>query len=127
MILGVGTDIIEVARIQASFERFGQRFLDRILLENEIRYCLSHKVPGPFLAARFAAKEAVSKAFGTGIGAQLSWHDIEVVRKESGEPTITLHGKGKELLLARKGRVVLVSLSHTQFYASATAVLDGVE
>ena len=72
MILGVGIDIIEVRRIQASYEKFGDRFLKRILHDNEIAYCLSHKVPGPFLAARFAAKEAISKAFGTGIGAKLA-------------------------------------------------------
>ena len=71
MILGVGIDIIEVARIQASHEKFGERFLNRILHPNEISYCLSYKAPAPFLAARFAAKEAISKAFGTGIGAQL--------------------------------------------------------
>src|SRR5512143_320675 len=98
MILGLGIDIIEVARIQASFERFGDRFLKRILSPEEIRYCLSYKAPAPFLAARFAAKEAVSKAFGTGIGAQLGWQDIEVGRKASGEPFILLHGAGQALL-----------------------------
>jgi len=70
MILGLGIDIIEVARIQAAHEKFGERFLNRILHPNEIAYCLSHKQPGPFLAVRFATKEAISKAFGTGIGAQ---------------------------------------------------------
>ena len=74
MILGLGIDTIEVSRVQASYEKFGERFLNRILHPNEIQYCLSHRAPGPFLAARFAAKEAVSKAFGTGIGAQLGWH-----------------------------------------------------
>src|SRR6202051_5253959 len=88
MILGIGIDIIEVARIQASYERFGERFLNRILHPKEISYCLSHKAPAPFLAARFAAKEAISKAFGTGIGAQLGWLDIEIVRKESGGPLV---------------------------------------
>ena len=98
MILGVGIDIIEVARIRSSYERFGERFVNRILLPNEIAYCLSHKVPAPFLAARFAAKEAISKAFGTGIGAQLGWQDMEVGRKESGEPFVILHEGGKKLL-----------------------------
>src|SRR5438034_10101571 len=86
MILGIGIDIIEVARISASYERFGERFLNRILLPNEIAYCLSYRQPAPFLAARFAAKEAISKAFGTGIGAQLGWRDTAVGRKQSGEP-----------------------------------------
>ncbi len=124
MILGVGIDIIEVARIQASYEKFGERFLKRILHPNEIAYCLSHKAPGPFLAARFAAKEAISKAFGTGIGAELGWQDMEVVRRESGEPYVVLHGDGSKLLEQRGGRVVLISLSHTQQHAAAVAILE---
>ena len=124
MILGVGIDIIEVSRIQASYERFGERFLNRILLPNEISYCLSHRVPAPFLAARFAAKEAISKAFGTGIGVHLGWQDMEIGRKESGEPFVILHGDGQRLLAARAARAVLVSLSHTQAHASAVAILE---
>jgi holo-[acyl-carrier protein] synthase len=124
MILGVGIDIIEVARIKSSHEKFGERFLNRILLPNEIAYCLSHKFPAPFLAARFAAKEAISKAFGTGIGAQLSWQDMEVARRDSGEPWVILHGRGQELLKSRGGRVVLISLSHTEQHATAVAILE---
>src|SRR5438552_9097876 len=126
MILGIGIDIIEVARIQASYERFGERFLNRILHPKEISYCLSHKAPAPFLAARFAAKEAISKAFGTGIGAQLGWQDMEVGRKESGEPFVILHQAGQKLLQARGARAVLISLSHTQAHAAAVAVLESV-
>src|SRR5215467_2770937 len=121
MILGVGIDIIEVARIAASYERFGERFLKRIFHPNEISYCLSHKSPAPFIAARFAAKEAISKAFGTGIGAQLGWQDMEVGRKESGEPFVILHGGGIKLLEERGGRIVLISLSHTEEHATAVA------
>ena len=124
MILGIGIDIIEVQRIQASYEKFGERFLNRILHPNEISYCLSHRTPGPFLAARFAAKEAISKAFGTGIGAQLGWKDMEVGRKESGEPFVILHERGQALLRSRGGRTVLISLSHTQAHATAVAVLE---
>ena len=124
MILGVGIDIIEVARIAASYERFGERFLKRILHPNEIAYCLSHKAPGPFLAARFAAKEAISKAFGTGIGAELGWQDMEVGRKPSGEPFVILHDAGEKLLQSRGARIVLISLSHTQAHAAAVAVLE---
>ncbi len=126
MILGTGIDIIEVARIAASFERFGERFVNRILHPAEIEYCLTHKKPAPFLAARFAAKEAISKAFGTGIGAQLGWQDMEVKRKESGEPYVVLHGNGKKLLEARAGKHVLISLSHTENYAAAMAILESV-
>src|ERR1035437_2725290 len=125
MILGTGIDIIEVARIAASFEKFGERFVNRILLPDEIAYCLSHKRPAPFLAVRFAAKEAVSKAFGTGIGAALGWVDIEIRRKESGERFVVLHGKGQELLEARGAKKLHISLSHTENYAAATAILEG--
>ena len=124
MILGIGIDVIEVARIAASHERFGEKFLNRILHPGEIGYCLSHRVPGPFLAGRFAAKEAISKAFGTGIGAQLGWQDMEVKRKESGEPYVVLHGGGEKLFAERGARALKISLSHTQTYAAAVAVLE---
>jgi holo-[acyl-carrier protein] synthase len=126
MILGVGIDLIEVERIKASYERFGERLLNRILHPAEIAYCLSHKEPAPFLAARFAAKEAISKAFGTGIGARLGWLDMEVGRRESGEPFVILHGDGLKLLAERQARVVLLSLSHTQAHATAVAILEGL-
>jgi holo-[acyl-carrier protein] synthase len=126
MILGIGIDIIEVTRVRASVERFGERFLKRILLVDEIAYCQSHKTPAPFIAVRFAAKEAISKAFGTGIGAKLGWHDMEVKRRENGEPFVVLLGNGEKLLRERGARVVLLSLSHTANYAAAVAVLEGV-
>jgi holo-[acyl-carrier protein] synthase len=125
MILGVGIDIIEVARIASSYEKFGERFMNRILLPDETAYCLLHKNPAPFVAARFAAKEAISKAFGTGIGAALGWHDMEIRRKETGEPFVILHGKGEKLFESRGAKQLLVSLSHTQSYAAATAILEG--
>ena len=125
MILGVGIDIIEVGRIRRSYEKFGERFVNRILHPAEIAYCLTHKSPAPFIAARFAAKEAISKAFGTGIGAQLGWQDMEVGRKKSGEPFVILHGGGKRLLEERAGRIVLISLSHTEEHATAVAILEG--
>jgi len=125
LILGIGTDIVEVDRIRQACERFGDRFLHRILRPAEIDYCRSHRLMAPHVAARFAAKEAISKAFGTGIGAQLGWQDMEIRRKESGEPYVVLHGKGKELFASRKAKQLLVSLSHTQNYAAVTAVLEG--
>jgi len=125
MILGTGIDIIEVARIASSHEKFGERFVNRILLPDEIAYCQSHKNPAPFIAARFAAKEAISKAFGTGIGAALGWQDMEIRRKESGEPFVVLHGKGETLFASRRAKQLFISLSHTQNYAAASAVLAG--
>ena len=124
MILGTGIDLIEVARIRASYEKFGERFALRILVGGELEYCLSHKDPAPFIAARFAAKEAVSKAFGTGIGASIGWHDIEVRRKESGEPYVVLHGKGESLFRAREAACLHLSLSHTVQHATAISILE---
>jgi holo-[acyl-carrier protein] synthase len=124
MILGLGIDIIEVERIRGSHLKFGERFLKRVLRPDEIAYCLSYKDPAPFLAARFAAKEAVSKAFGTGIGASLGWQDIEVRRRDSGEPYVVLHDKGKQLFEVRQASRLLISLSHTQHYATVVAVLE---
>ncbi len=124
MILGIGIDIIEVARITASLEKFGERFGQRILLPDEMAYCLSHQHPGQFVAARFAAKEAISKAFGTGIGAQLGWQDMEIAHKESGEPIAILHGKGMELFESRRAKRLLVSISHTKEYAAVMAILE---
>ncbi len=126
MILGTGIDIIEVDRIEAAFKKFGERFVQRILCPAELAYCFSHKSPGPFLAARFAGKEAISKAFGTGIGAQLSWQDMEICRKESGEPFVTLHGKAQTVLAERNGRIVHISLSHTEKHATAVAILESL-
>ena len=85
-VLGIGVDIVETARIESSLARFGDRFLARVFTDAEREYCASMPFPARHYAARFAAKEAVSKAFGTGIGAQAGWRDIEVRRKESGEP-----------------------------------------
>jgi holo-[acyl-carrier protein] synthase len=124
MILGVGADIIEVARIQRSYERFGQRFLERILRPEEIAYCLSHRFPAPHLAARFAAKEAISKAFGTGIGKELGWHDLEVARQASGQPVVVLHGQGRELFAQRSATHLHLSLTHTEHYAVAVVVME---
>jgi len=125
MILGTGIDLVEVARIASSYEQFGARFVNRVLLPEEIAYCLAHKNPAPFLAVRFAAKEAVAKAFGTGIGPQLGWLDIEIRRKETGEPYVVLHGLGVELFTARGARKLHISLTHTEQYAAATATLEG--
>ena len=124
MILGLGTDITEIARVKSSLERFGDSFLNRILRPEEVTYCRTQKDIALPVAARFAAKEAISKAFGTGIGAQLGWQDIEIRRRPSGEPYVVLYGGGLKLIEERKGKQVLVSLSHTVNYATAVAILE---
>jgi holo-[acyl-carrier protein] synthase len=122
-VLGIGVDVVETGRIDASLARFGDRFLNRIFRDGEIEYCSSMKFPARHYGARFAAKEAVSKAFGTGIGATMGWRDIEVRRKASGEPFVVLHGAAERLARQLGVTEVMVSLSHTEAYSVASAVI----
>src|SRR5438045_4812131 len=96
-VLGVGVDLVECGRIQRSIDRFGDRFLHRVFTDGEIEYSMSMKFPARHLAARFAAKEAVSKAFGTGIGKAMGWRDIDVRKKTTGEPYLVLTGHADDL------------------------------
>lgn len=123
MILGVGIDLVETARIKASMEKFGDRFVDRILRSGEQDYCRKFRDSETHVAARFAAKEAISKAFGTGIGKELGWLDIEIANQPGGRPIAILHGRALDLLAARGARGLLVSLSHTRNHATAMALL----
>ncbi len=124
-ILGVGMDIVETKRIAESIERFGDRFLHRIFLEGELAYSRSMKFPPLHLAARFAAKEAISKAFGTGIGHEMGWRDLEIVRLPGGAPQVVLHGRAEAYAKVRGVQTVHVSLSHTTEYGAASAVIVG--
>jgi holo-[acyl-carrier protein] synthase len=124
-ILGVGMDIVETKRIADSIERFGDRFLHRVFLEGEVAYSQSMKFPQLHLAARFAAKEAISKAFGTGIGRELGWRDLEIIREASGAPRVQLHGRAEAYAKARGVQAIHVSLSHTAEYGAASAVIVG--
>ena len=125
-VLGIGVDLVENARIEHSLERFGERFLKRVFTAGEIAYSQSMKYPARHLAARFAAKEAVSKAFGTGIGKAMGWKEIDVRRKESGEPYVVLEGGAGILAEARKVSKVSISLSHTEHHAMAVIVVEGL-
>ena len=124
-IIGIGIDVIEVERIDEALEEFGERFLDRVFTEGEQDYCGRQKRPAIHYAARWAAKEAVSKAFGTGIGAELGWNDIEILRRESGEPELVLHGGAREHAAEVGVREVKISLTHAKHYAAANAVVLG--
>jgi holo-[acyl-carrier protein] synthase len=124
-VLGIGVDLVECSRIDRSLERFGEKFLHRVFTEGEIEYSMSMKFPARHLAARFAAKEAVSKAFGTGIGKAMGWKDIDVHRKPSGEPFLVLEGGAKKLAEERRVSRVLITLSHTEHHAMAVIVLEG--
>ena len=123
-VVGIGIDLVECARIQHSIDRFGDRFLHRVFTDGEVAYSMSMKVPARHLAARFAAKEAVSKAFGTGIGKAMGWRDIDVQKKASGEPFLVFWGPAEELAKTRGLTNALITLSHTDHLAIACVVLE---
>ncbi len=124
-IIGIGVDIVEIARLDSAIQRQGRAFIDRCFLPTEQTYCDSHRESARCYAARFAAKEAVAKSLGTGIGAQLALHDIEIRRKASGEPFIVLHGTGAETAARLGISQLLISLSHSEHYAVANVVASG--
>jgi len=124
-VLGIGVDLVECARIERSLARFGEKFLHRVFTEGEIEYSMSMKFPARHLAARFAAKEAVSKAFSTGIGKSMGWRDIDVHKKPSGEPFLVLAGGAEKLAKERGVTNALITLSHSEQHAVATIVLEG--
>jgi holo-[acyl-carrier protein] synthase len=123
VVLGLGCDVIEVARIRGVCERQGERFLARVFTDEERAYCLGLKQPHKHLAARFAAKEAVSKCFTTGIGAELGWKSISVYHGDRKQPLVRLDDQGVALLRQMGATHVLVSLSHTETTAMAVAAL----
>ena len=108
MVIGVGTDVIEIARISQSIGRFGDRFLARVFTPREIAYCRRKKNAAESFAARFAAKEAGAKALGTGISRGVSWLELEVAREPSGKPTLSLSGRAAQC--ARQLGIVKSSL-----------------
>lgn len=117
---GIGCDIIEINRVKQACERHKQAFLDRILTQDEQAYCLQKKEWAPYVAARFAAKEAIAKALGCGIGQHLNWLDIEISRQETGQPQVTLSPeKAKDFGHPH----ILLSISHCKEYAMATVLI----
>lgn len=127
VVLGLGCDLVEVERVRAMHERHGQRLLDRLYTPEEQRYCLEHKNPYPHFAARFAVKEAVSKAFGTGIGKEFGWKSVGIAHNERSAPVAVLDELGATLLAHFGGTEVRVSLSHTTSLAQAVAVIVRAE
>src|SRR3954471_17562041 len=123
ILVGLGADLIEVERIRGVLERHGERFLDRILTDEEKSYCASMKAPHKHIAARFAAKEAVSKCFTTGIGAELGWKSVSVYHGVRHEPLVRLDEKGEALLAHVGATGILLPLSHTETHAMAVAAL----
>jgi holo-[acyl-carrier protein] synthase len=123
-VIGIGIDLVDCDRIENSIERFGDRFLRRVFTAGEIAYSQSMKFPARHFAARFAAKEAISKAFGTGIGKAMGWRDLDVRKKESGEPFVVLSGGAERMANERGVNKVWISLSHTERLGLATIVLE---
>ena len=124
MIYGVGTDVVEIGRIEKTLERFGERFARRILCENELIRFSGHRLPAAFLAKRFAAKEAFGKALGTGIHAPANWHGVWVRNLPSGKPVLDFSEELKSLLAKRKILHSHVSLSDERGVAFATVILE---
>jgi holo-[acyl-carrier protein] synthase len=124
MIVGSGVDLVEIARIQQSMERYGPRFLNRVYLAAEQAYCLRKRNSAESLAARFAAKEAGAKALGTGISHGVNWLEIEVIREPGGRPSIRLHGRAAEIAEQMGIAHIALSLTHTATLAMASVVLE---
>lgn len=116
---GVGTDIIEIVRIEKIIRRYGQKFIDRMFTRREQSYCLRFHKPAQHFAARFSAKEAVLKALGTGLRDGMSWTDIEICHDENGKPVVNF---SPEMIERFNDPEVLLSISHSKEYATAVAI-----
>jgi holo-[acyl-carrier protein] synthase len=125
MVIGIGTDLMEIARIHQSIARFGDRFLDRVFTPAEIAYCQRKKNAAESFAARFAAKEAAAKALGTGISHGVSWLEIEVTREPTGRPLLTLTGRAAHRARQIGVSRVSLSLTHSRDTALAVVVMEG--
>ena len=123
ILMGVGTDLIEVDRVRGVLERQGERFIARVFTDEERAYCAGMAHPFKHYAARFAAKEAVSKCFATGIGAELGWRSVSIYHGERHQPLVRLDEQGAALLRRVGATHVHISLSHTETMAMAVAVL----
>jgi len=124
MIAGIGVDIVDIARIQALLDRYGDRFLRRVYTNAETAYAMSGVNRAERLAGRFAVKEAVMKALGTGKSQGILWRDVETVRLRTGKPEVHLHGKAVRWAKLRGGDTVHVSITHDGGKAVAFVILE---
>jgi holo-[acyl-carrier protein] synthase len=124
VIIGIGIDIVEIERLRATLERQKDRFLRRVFTSAEQEYCSRHRDPVPHYAVRFAAKEALFKALGTGWAKGVSWLDVEVLRKGEGAPTMTLGGVAAEVGKELGAQTIHISLSHSEQNAAAVVILE---
>jgi len=124
LVLGIGTDIIEIARIERSVERFGDAFLERVFTAGEIAYCQRKRNAAESLAARFAAKEAGAKALGTGISRGVSWREFEVRRQPGQRPELHLSGRAAEIAGKLGIRHISLSLTHSRSVSMAVVIAE---
>jgi holo-[acyl-carrier protein] synthase len=124
VIYGVGSDLIEIPRVERALARFGERFARRILCEPELRRFRGHVKPAAYLAKRFAAKEAFTKALGTGIHAPANWHGLWVVNLTSGKPQLEFSAALADLMRARGIRRSHLTLTDERDMAAATVILE---
>ena len=123
-IVGIGIDLVSIDRLRGVLDRYGARFLERVLTANERAYCQRHRDPTPQVAARFAAKEAMLKALGTGLSRGIRWQDVEVRREGNDPPRILLAGRAAEESAALGVGRIHLSLSHDHGAAVAMVVLE---
>lgn len=121
MIKGIGVDIIEISRIRQTIETSGDRFLERTFTPREVSYCKSKQNMYQHFAARFAAKEAASKALATGWRGEFSWRDVEITNDEAGQPHMSFAGKLRERLASSS---VLLSISHSDTHVVAVVLIE---
>lgn len=120
-LLGIGNDIVEIERVATLLEKHGTRFLSRLFTEKELEYCLAHRFPSTRLAGRFAAKEAIVKAMGTGFRKDVTWLDVEILNDVQGKPVVYFSSR----LVENMGPIdCMLSISHCREYATAVALLS---
>lgn len=124
MIIGTGVDLVEIDRFRKVIERLKDRFILRVFTANEQQFCKEHRDPVPHFAVRFAAKEALFKALGTGWAKGVTWLDVEVRRERQDAPTMLLHGEAQRLSSAMGANKVHLSLSHSDQWAIAMVILE---
>lgn len=124
MVVGVGTDLIEIERVQQSLDRFGTRFMQKVFTAGEIAYCQRKKHAAESFAGRFAAKEAAAKALGTGISRGISWREIEVRREPGERPTLHLNGRAAERARSMGITHLHLSLTHSRDVAMAVVIAE---
>jgi holo-[acyl-carrier protein] synthase len=124
-IIGIGTDIVECLRIAQMIERHGELFIQRVYTQHEIQYCQSRKQATQHFAGRWAAKEAVLKALGTGWRRGISWRDVEIRNEPGGAPTVALRGGARDVVENLGIARMLISISHCRSHATAYALAEG--